>query len=115
MLKGCALQENWTESTREGKSLFYYQPVERRWRQIWVTDTATEPGGVKEKHGVAVESGGMRFQGELVVNGRIVLDRTTLKLQPDGRVRQTIETSRDGGVTWKTQFDAFYVRRRSDP
>lgn len=110
ILNGCAIQENWSESSGEGKSLFYYQPAEKRWRQVWVTDTATEPGGVKEKHAVAVEAGGMRFQGELVIGGRIVLDRTTLKLQPDGRVRQSIETSADGGVTWKTQFDALYVK-----
>jgi hypothetical protein len=112
ILKGCAVQENWAEPTgEEGKSLFYYQPTERRWRQIWITDTATELGGLKDKHSIAVEAGGIRFQGELTANGRILIDRTTLKLQPDGRVRQTIETSADGGATWKTQFDAFYIRR----
>jgi len=29
----------------------------------------------------------------------------------DGRVRQVIETSRDGGKTWRVGFDAIYVRR----
>jgi hypothetical protein len=54
----------------------------------------------------------VRFQGELLVAaGKTLLDRTTLKRQPDRRVRQTIETSADGGATWKVQFDAFYSRR----
>ena len=115
ILKGCALQESWSEPTGEGRSLFYYQPDTKRWHQVWVTDTATALGGVKEKHSIAVEASGIRFQGELLAGGRILLDRTTLKLQPDGRVRQTIETSADGGVTWKTQFDGFYVKRPDTP
>jgi hypothetical protein len=113
VLKGCALQEHWTEpSGGEGKSLFYYSPNAKRWNQLWVTDSSTNLGGLKEKHAIAVEPGGIRFQGELVTaSGKILLDRTTLKLEPDGRVRQTIETSLDGGDTWRMQFDAFYVKR----
>ena len=29
---------------------------------------------------------------------------------PDGRVHQFIEHSADGGKTWKTYFDGYYVR-----
>jgi hypothetical protein len=39
-----------------------------------------------------------------------LLDRTTLAPLPGGRVRQTIEISRDGGQAWTPAFDAFYVR-----
>jgi hypothetical protein len=39
-----------------------------------------------------------------------VLDRTTLTPLADGRVRQVIERSSDGGTTWTTGFDAMYVR-----
>ncbi len=113
ILKGCAIQENWTEPTgEEGKSLFYYVPSEHRWKQVWVTESATEPGGIKEKRQLPIEGAGARFQGELVVGDRIVLDRTTLTPQADGRVHQVIETSRDGGTSWTVQFDAFYERRR---
>ncbi|HZR26219.1 MAG TPA: hypothetical protein VFA59_21670 [Vicinamibacterales bacterium] len=113
ILKGCAIQENWTEPTgEEGKSLFYFSPIDGRWKQVWVTDSATELGGLKEKRSLPISGNGMRFQGELVANGRVILDRTTLIPQSDGRVRQTIETSADGGTTWKVQFDAYYERKR---
>jgi hypothetical protein len=113
ILKGCAVQENWSEPDgAEGKSLFYYAPDAKRWNQVWVTDSATDLGGLKEKHSIAADHDGVRFQGELLVaGGKTLLDRTTLKLQPDRRVRQTIETSADGGATWKVQFDGFYSRR----
>jgi hypothetical protein len=117
ILKGCAIQENWSEPDgTEGRSLFFYSPIARRWNQIWITDAATDLGGLKEKHAIAMHSGEARFQGELITAaGRVVLDRTTLKLLPDGRVRQTIETSSDGGATWTAQFDAFYVKREGAP
>jgi hypothetical protein len=112
ILEGCAVQEHWSDpSGEEGRSLFYYSPTARRWNQIWITDSATAFGGLKEKHSIAIDAGTVRFQGELMTPaGRIWLDRTTLTRQPDGRVRQTIETSADGGATWKVQFDAFYVK-----
>lgn len=53
----------------------------------------------------------VRFQGELPrEDGSLVLDRTTLSPLPDGRVRQVIETSTDGGRTWEVGFDAYYSR-----
>lgn len=113
ILKGCAIQENWSEpSGEEGKSLFYYSTGQSRWKQVWITDSATVLGGMKEKSALPVAGGGMRFQGELVDRDRIILDRTTLTPLADGRVRQIIETSSDGGTTWKVQFDALYERKR---
>ncbi len=79
---------------------------------MWVTESATSPGGVKEKRLVERLAGGaLRFQGEIpVAGGGSYLDRTTLTPVPGGRVRQVIEISTDGGATWKTTFDAEYVR-----
>ena len=112
VLDGCAITEEWADARGgTGRSLFYVSPDNGLWRQVWVTNTALAPGGVKEKHLIArYPDGGVRFQGEIVVEGGVVLDRTTLTPLPDGRVRQVIERSSDGGATWTTGFDAMYVR-----
>ena len=110
VLDGCAIVENWTDAQRgNGKSLFYYRRAEHRWKQVWVTDL----GGVKEKSQQLDFPGpGLRFQGELQSpSGGTILDRTTLTGMPDGRVRQVIEQSRDGGKTW-TAWEGIYVRVR---
>jgi len=110
-LDGCAISEEWTDTRGgTGRSLFYVSPDTQLWRQVWVTNTALAPGGVKEKHLVArYPDGGLRFQGEVMVEGQVVLDRTTFTPLPDGRVRQLIERSDDGGSTWTAGFDAMYV------
>ena len=71
-------------------------------------------GGTKGKHLIArLPDGGDRIQGELPLpDGRLVLDRTTLTPIRPGEVRQLIETSRDGGTTWRGGFDARYRKRR---
>ena len=97
----------------EGLSLFYVEPRVRRWQQVWVTARAREPGGLKEKRWLpTAEAGTVRFQGEIALpDGRLILDRTTLSQLDDGRVRQLIEISRDGGSTWRSTFDAAYRRQ----
>lgn len=112
VLGGCAVMEHWTDARgSEGKSLFWVEPG-GDWRQVWVTDAATAPGGTKEKRLVErVEGGGVRFQGEVPLpDGGGYLDRTTLTPLDDGRVRQVIEVSGDGGRSWTARFDAVYVR-----
>lgn len=110
VVHGCALIENWVDADGvEGKSLFYFVRARHEWKQVWVA-----PGSIKEKHLVATLPGGaVRFQGDLPMSdGSFVLDRTTLTPMPDGSVRQLIEQSRDGGSTWRTTFDARYLRAR---
>jgi hypothetical protein len=113
VLQGCAVVEDWHDARGgRGQSLFYVEPSLRQWKQVWVTDAAQRPGGVKEKRLIArLPEGGVRFQGELrQADGRIVLDRTSLMPLPDGEVRQLIEISSDGGTTWHPTFDARYRR-----
>lgn len=114
---GCAIMENWREPDgSEGKSLFYYATDQRRWKQVWVTPAAMLPGGYKEKRLVArLPGGGVRFQGEIVGNTSVVLDRTSLMPMPQGKVRQVIEISRNGGTTWETTFDAIYIPVKAKP
>lgn len=113
-LNGCAITESWAAAGGgEGFSLFYVDPADLRWRQVWVTGRALAPGGVKEKHLVeTLPHGSLRFQGTVRdTAGRTWLDRTTLTPLPDGTVRQRIEISRDGGETREATFDAVYRQR----
>jgi|SRR5664279_4106445 hypothetical protein len=111
-LKGCAIIENWTESadSSEGKSLFYVQRATGQWKQVWVEDS----GGIKEKSRQESYTGeGIRFQGEILhKGGGSHFDRTTLQPMSGGRVRQTIEISRDGGKSWEIVYDAEYRRKK---
>ncbi len=108
ILKGCAIIENWTEAAdgSEGKSLFYLQRATGQWKQVWIEDS----GGMKEKSLQDSYSGeGVRFQGQILhKSGGSHLDRTTLIPMSGGRVRQTIEISRDAGKTWEMVYDAEY-------
>lgn len=107
ILHGCALLEHWRDARgRQGKSLFYFNPVTGDWKQVWVT----ESGSVKEKTLLADYDGpGVRFQGRLPQpDGSAILDRTTLTPLDAGAVRQLIEQSRDDGETWTVGFDATY-------
>ena len=96
---GCAIIENWTDAQGgSGKSLFYFFPQTKQWKQVWVTDA----GNVKEKQLLAEFSGpGARFQGTMrKKDGGSYLDRTTLTPLPNGDMQQVIELSFDNGKTW---------------
>ena len=73
-LGGCALIEHWRDAGgHEGVSLFYYHRVEKRWKQVWVTDA----GLVKEKaEELDFPGPGLRFQGKIPTPaGETILDR----------------------------------------
>jgi hypothetical protein len=109
ILAGCALRETWTEeSGGRGESLFFYDRAQKRWKQVWVT---TE-GAWKEKAQIEAPKGSLRFQGEVPRRaGGVALDRTTLTPLDDGRVRQVIERSNDGGATW-SKWAGLYSRKK---
>ena len=116
ILGECAISETWRDTDGEGRSLFYYVPSQRRWKQVWVTPQALQAGGIKEKLLIASGPGTVRFQGEVIgPKGGLILDRTTLTAMSGGRVRQLIEISRDGGTTWRPNFDGIYVPARPAP
>lgn len=112
ILADCAVEEHWEDARgSKGRSLFYYLSAEDEWRQVWVTENATIPGGVKEKRQVEAPEGSVRFQGTVTrPDGVTYLDRTTLTPDAFGNVRQHIEISTDGGESWSTTFDAEYRR-----
>lgn len=115
MMGGCAVTENWhgIDKGDDGMSLFSYDARRKTWDQVWVTPDTSRPGGLKHKTMTGIlYAGAVRFEGGIVArNGTAILDRTTLTPWRDGRVRQTIDWSKDGGKTWRTVFDAFYNRK----
>jgi hypothetical protein len=114
ILNGCAVMEHWRGAGGgNGTSLFFFDHRTDTWKQVWVTEYATAPGGLKEKSLIARRpDGSVQFQGTVTLaDGRAILDRTTLSPLPGGGVRQVIETSPDDGATWQTRFDATYHRR----
>lgn len=114
ILNGCAITEEWVGAGgSEGRSLFYVPPASDHWRQVWITGNALTPGGTKEKTQQleSLPGGAVRFQGTIRSADREWLDRTTLTPNADGTVRQHIEISVDGGVSWRTTFDAVYKRK----
>jgi len=116
ILGGCAVMEHWKGvGGGEGKSLFFVD-TNGTWKQVWVTEWAANPGGVKEKtHVDNLPNGVVRFQGRLHhPDVGTYLDRTTLTPIENGKVRQVIETSADSGENWKTTFDAIYVHPNHD-
>lgn len=110
ILDGCAIIENWSAGAGgAGKSLFFVD-YDGRWVQVWVTERARAPGGVKEKIMVDdAPEGSVRFQGVIRhPDAGEWLDRTTLTREDDGSVRQVIEVSEDNGASWNPTFDAVY-------
>src|SRR5262249_4994250 len=113
IMSGCAIVEHWKGvDGSEGQSLFYHQLGSAIWKQVWITDRATAPGGAKEKTLVArLADGGLRFEAEGPTAGREMrLDRTTISAGRDRSVRQRIEVSNDRARSWRSLFVATYVR-----
>lgn len=113
ILNSCAVTELWRgKSGGEGRSLFYVDNDTREWRQVWVTGSAKQPWGQKEKTLIYSEPGQLLiFQGTYVYNGNPLLDRTLLKKVSGDRVKQTIQVSADGGQSWRTTFVGDYRRK----
>lgn len=106
MEMGRVIRESWTDATGgTGQSINFYNPVTKKMKQVWVDPT----GNVLEMEGV-FERGALRFEGTMTpIAGPASKHKTTLTPLPDGRVRQFIQTSSDGGQTFVAGFDAIYV------
>lgn len=116
-LDGCAIFERWKgASGGEGNSLFAFDARKGAWEQVWVTGDTSKAGGLKHKKLIDAKDGVAIFQGEIISDsGEPYLDRTTLTRLDDGRVRQLIEISTDGGKNWRATFDGYYAKDAGDP
>lgn len=104
--RGCLIIENWSNMTGgTGRSINYVEPATRKWHQTWV-----DPSGTVVHYDGDLVDGVMRLAGTNTSSQGVVKQaRMTLTPQPEGRVRQVIDHSTDGGKTWTLYFDGLYV------
>ena len=112
MVGGNLIMENWTAANgTTGKSMNFYNPVEKSWTQQWVGEQGriiTMTGGF--------EDGAMRLVGSSTNgNGDLTDVRCSFTPQPDGKVRQLIEVRNAAGSSWSTSFEGIYRRQSQRP
>ncbi len=109
MLERCALLESWTGAKGgTGKSLNFYDPQRKTWRQVWVSDR----GSVLDYREGERRGDAMHFRGITVdAAGDTTLQKLTFRSVAPDTVRQVFQASKDGGATWDTTWVGVYVRR----
>ena len=110
ILEGCALREVY-EGTNGlvGESFNIYDASRKVWHQTWVTNR----GQLLVLEG-ELRDGRMTMRATENTAEGPVLWRAVWIPSADG-VRETAETSGDGGKTWKPRFDMMFRRHKSIP
>ena len=116
---GCVVLEEWESAAGGGGSSFnvYDQPT-KQWHQFWVDASGTNWLSSDKQGNPVTLRGGIR-DGAMVLTSHpdtvpsIGLTRVTWRPLPDGGLRQTFESSSDGGKTWTVSFDGFYKKTKS--
>lgn len=107
---GCAIREQWSAANGErGESLTSYDPASKSWRQHWIETDGMQSdyvGGVDGKDVVMTAPG-------IDDAGKPIQHRMRFTPLPDGRVRQFIEDSSNGGASWAPSFDGYYSKTLS--
>jgi hypothetical protein len=109
LLNECALLESWTGAQGgTGKSLNFYDPQRRTWRQVWVSDRGT----VLDYRTGEFRDGAMRFEGITIdPQGDTTFQKLIFEPVSPDTVRQVFEASEDRGESWETTWVGVYVRR----
>lgn len=115
---GCVVFEEWVSASGgSGSSFNFYDQNSRQWHQFWVDATGTNWLSSDRQGNPVTLRGGFR-DGAMVLTSHpetlpaIGTTRATWRALPDGGVRQTFETSSDGGNTWTMSFDGIYRKAR---
>lgn len=105
----CALSENWVNTAGvSGRSLNYYNPITKKWRQLWVATGAYSldiEGGLKD--------GAMQMEGTIFyyANNQSFPFKGSWTPNQNGTVRQYFEQFDPDKQQWVTWFDSIYTRK----
>jgi hypothetical protein len=108
ILDDCALKESYRDvNGMVGESVSVYDASRKVWHQTW----STNRGALLVLEG-GLENGRMVFRAtEATKDGPVQWRAFWI---PQGEeVRETAETSADGGKTWKTKFDIVFRKHRT--
>lgn len=110
-LDSCVIVENWSsaQSNYSGKSYNTFNSVTKKWQQYWVDNK----GGVTEYFDGHYDDGKMILQtiNQKQPDGSYKIQKMTFYNLDPKKMRQHGESSTDGGITWKTDFDLEYRRK----
>ena len=116
---GCVVLEEWESAGGgSGSSFNVYDQNTGQWHQFWVDASGTNWLSSDKEGNPVTLRGGIR-DGVMVLSSHpdslpsIGLTRATWRPLPDGGVRQTFESSTDGGKSWTVSFDGYYKKTKS--
>lgn len=105
---GCVIHEHWKGARGgTGQSFTFYDRRDRKWHQMWVSNSGNMLYLTGEFDGSTLSLEGTTPQSD----GTRLLNRLSFRDNPDHTVRQYWETSADGGKTWTPVFDGLYRKR----
>lgn len=109
---GCAVREQWSGADGvKGESITYFDPVDSRWRQRWVS--SGYGGYALELEGAAEEPGRMTLSGQAHFYARrqTIDMRITWREDGESALVQTFETRKPDTGEWSVWFEGRYVRK----
>ena len=113
---GCVVQEEWESANGgSGSSFNVYDQPTKQWHQFWVDASGTNWLSSDKQGNPVTLRGGIRDGAMVMVSHpetlpAIGMTRATWRPTADG-LRQTFESSTDGGKTWTMSFDGYYKRK----
>jgi uncharacterized protein (TIGR02246 family) len=118
ILNSCILLEEWTSSNPQngivysGKSFNTYNAATQQWQQTWVDNTGKSNEYLFGKFdNTKIEFMTAPFP---LSKDTMVIRRLTFYNLSDQKVRQHGEISKDKGITWKTEYDLDYRRKKDN-
>ena len=116
ILDSCIILEEWTSASvtqglrYAGKSFNTYNAATRQWQQTWVDNA----GGTNEYLLGKFENNQIIFSSKPfpVAKDTLAIRKMTFTNLSPEKLRQHGEISKDNGITWATEYDLEYRRKK---